>query len=220
MNPDQFSDDSTASEFSEIVEKYDRIVISNAEADSSRSPSSGSTMEPKRKMRKLTNLLDETVDLPKVEYKVDKYLKGSPVPSTSKEPAVVNSFILSDESQEADWSNGNKKVLPFKCSFCTKSFLYKNSLGRHEKYSCGKNPEAKCHDAPFECTTCFQRFRQAKLLTHHQKHDCKRTFTCPYCEKVFQNRISSKHLAQCRLNVEVDLEADEKSEHFVISDSD
>ncbi|GAB1604848.1 zinc finger protein with KRAB and SCAN domains 1-like [Argonauta hians] len=68
---------------------------------------------------------------------------------------------------------------PFKCSHCSKAFLYSSSLTAHEMMM-------HRSDLPYECRDCGRRFSLNTHLERHQMiHTGERSYQCEECGKTF-----------------------------------
>lgn len=80
----------------------------------------------------------------------------------------------------------HQKPRNFKCSYCQKSFAFKQGLERHET--------VHLESQPFPCTYCEASFNtRNKLLRHLHEHAGDRPFPCKYCNKSY---LLSHHLSR------------------------
>lgn len=110
---------------------------------------------------------------------------------------------LSEDSSEVDWKYVNKpkylkkhkKIIKksFKCMYCPKKFLRKNTLNTH----------TKTHLILHKCKVCATTFTiKADLKTHLKSHFGGSSYLCNFCGQTFQHMSS--------LNVHVRLHTGEK----------
>lgn len=83
---------------------------------------------------------------------------------------------------------------PYKCEFCSDSFIQISNLKRHILTHTGERP--------YECPFCRKAFTTASnLKTHKETHKTNKQrekFNCMYCQKGFLYKCSqSKHEAKC-----------------------
>ncbi|GFG30663.1 hypothetical protein Cfor_01433, partial [Coptotermes formosanus] len=69
-------------------------------------------------------------------------------------------FGESQQQTTASRSTGSKSNVSFRCPQCGKSYQYKNSLSRHMRLECGKEPQFQCPFCP----------HSAKHRSHLQTH--------------------------------------------------
>ncbi|CAN8006162.1 unnamed protein product [Ixodes hexagonus] len=76
------------------------------------------------------------------------------------------------------------KVLPYPCPEpgCDKAFLLPSRLKGHQR----------SHKGSYKCTMdgCAQVFLKWSLLRKHRKVDHQKSFSCPYCDRVFYSKSS------------------------------
>ena len=74
--------------------------------------------------------------------------------------------------------HNNKEDRPFGCQNCSKRFVTKTELARHERIH--------SNDRPCECDVCGKRFRQpGHLLTHKRTHTGEKPYSCFQCDARF-----------------------------------
>ncbi|XP_073966407.1 uncharacterized protein isoform X2 [Choristoneura fumiferana] len=143
----------------------------------------------KSKISKVTKAVDDVGDKAVEAPKKTRRLRKTVGVKTDTETAFEKKFncktkLLSKEEQkqEVEERKRNNKSA-YSCELCGKGFKKENTLMTHKSY----------HDPslPAECDVCRLRFRSRRSLLKHQ--DCHRaTFTCNECGNVSRNRSHAK----------------------------
>ncbi|XP_026467459.1 zinc finger and SCAN domain-containing protein 12-like [Ctenocephalides felis] len=149
----------------------------------------------------------------KSEVTIDEEIKQETIDdqdditSTNKAVLDENSSICNDEISESSMIvnsanksfkkvSGKRKTtskLKYKCKSCSKTFVAKQGLDRHEMIHTGERPH--------ECEICNKRFSQSSNLRQHLSvHTEERPYTS---ENNIQSRSSSKVLSIKRRFVEL-----------------
>lgn len=84
------------------------------------------------------------------------------------------------QDQSADYAIIDaKKVKPYKCNQCIKSYASKKTLADHKAVHTETKPHA--------CSYCTKTYALKNSLCAHIKivHENKNTYTCPTCNKIF-----------------------------------
>ncbi|KAL1129320.1 hypothetical protein AAG570_013849 [Ranatra chinensis] len=90
-----------------------------------------------------------------------------------------------------------KNFNKYMCPNCFKSYRHVESLYRHQRYECGKEP----HRKQFICNVCKRGYQHTSTLKRHLKYECGKLpqFNCPYCpmakyhKQELKLHIFSKH---------------------------
>ncbi|XP_063993912.1 oocyte zinc finger protein XlCOF6-like [Diachasmimorpha longicaudata] len=95
---------------------------------------------------------------------------------------------------------------PFICNICGKSYMWRESLQKHQRVECGKLPSIPCprpgqgiriHNnrtrpmwRPFSCHLCGKSYTRKDTLRRHLRYECykKPQFICPICNKASTQR--------------------------------
>ena len=74
----------------------------------------------------------------------------------------------------------------YKCKFCKKKFINRNSRNRHEKSSCSQNSTKII----FQCHLCMKKYTRKDTLTNHIKSHNEKNFFCVKCNRSFSCRFN------------------------------
>lgn len=86
---------------------------------------------------------------------------------------------------EAKCGKSRRKVSPYSCSVCHKTFRIRRNFEAHERIHSGERP--------FECSVCNKTFSQSGHLKYHERtHSGERPHTCSVCHKTFSQSSSLK----------------------------
>ncbi|KAK0158735.1 hypothetical protein PV328_009707 [Microctonus aethiopoides] len=125
--------------------------------------------------------------------------------------------IIAENSQVPIIKSPRIKQLwrPFPCHTCGKSYTRKDTLRRHLRYECGKNPQpylsichsrgrsrGSCypvslsrvivHQNPYPCHKCGRSYRNKGSLKRHLHDECGKPpqYICSICEKGFKQKAN------------------------------
>lgn len=68
-------------------------------------------------------------------------------------------------------SNSNISLGNYFCNKCQRTYVYKRDLQRHQKFSCGKEPQ-------FQCSSCLHRYVYKHDLNAHIKRKHSKHIQC------------------------------------------
>ncbi|KAG9468376.1 hypothetical protein GDO78_022871 [Eleutherodactylus coqui] len=109
-----------------------------------------------------------------------KRIKSEKIPS-EQYPLYKYGKCFSEPSTLFTHHRISNSEVPFKCSYCGKSFVYYTHLMTHQRIHTGERPYA--------CSVCGKRFaHNSTLVTHQRIHTGERPYVCFQCGKCFTKK--------------------------------
>ncbi|KAJ1156409.1 hypothetical protein NDU88_009128 [Pleurodeles waltl] len=131
------------------------------------------------------NLVHNQIEAVELEEQSEKNMKSDDE-ETDSNSELDESFNKTDHRK--------RKGDNFKCTTCSKEFLYEKSFLKHNKHTHGVFTEVV-----YQCDTCSQTFANRCNLRSHQRHvhSSERRFPCELCGKKFKRKKDIKrHVLQ------------------------
>ncbi|XP_017783481.1 PREDICTED: zinc finger protein 425-like [Nicrophorus vespilloides] len=79
------------------------------------------------------------------------------------------------------------------CPQCPKFYLRKNTIKRHLRYECGKQPQFR-FSGGVRCPKCDRTYKWHKTMKRHLTYECGilPKFVCKFCSKAFYQKYALK----------------------------